>query len=223
MEIPLTDGLVLRGRVVDESGNGIRGAKVRSAWGGVSYGYTKSAGDGQFAMSGVDPGVFEVEASCNGYLPSSIDRGSIDLGLSSGSIDIVLPRGLTIEGAVTMPDGRPVMGAKVTALGRTAYAIQNERGPHATTDAKGRFAIGGLAPGPRRLIATAAFDVAPGSQTTPAVHATEQPIGKLPWRAEHERAEAGEDGIELVLGLERASRESALDRLPLPVRVDKRR
>lgn len=119
--------------------------------------------DGSFSIKGVIAGSYAVVTEKAGYSsPTGPDEGEA-LGIFPEKNDLRLemaPDGW-ITGRVTNADGEPVEGVDLTA----ESASVDSRGL-ATTDAGGRFRIGGLAPGRYRIFATPDIPNTPPEQHT---------------------------------------------------------
>ena len=99
--------------------------------------------DGTFSLTGLSAGAFALTVNPPGSTdgPYAGGRGFAPAtreGIAAGTTDleVVLEKGLTLEGTLLDADGRPLASVVLVAGWQTA-----------TTDAEGRFAIGGLAPG----------------------------------------------------------------------------
>jgi hypothetical protein len=114
---------------------------------------TTSAADGRFSIKGVGPGSYVPTAERIGFVPLQLDarRRKEQIVLKADDaktgIEIKLTPTGTITGRVTDSDGEPVEGAFVIAEGNRDEA-------NATTDEKGQFRLGGLAPGKYRVKAS---------------------------------------------------------------------
>ena len=169
VRIALARGAEVTGRVFDAHGTPAGGAEAnlyRLPEGGamrletvdgerVSDAEAVAGADGRFAVRHVPPGVYDLRVVAPGWAPHDLpslevaDGGVVDVGR------IDLAPAARIAGRVVDPEGEPVAGATV-AVDRFAYLTSrvsrvsrvssgNPRG--VTTDAEGRFSVGGLAPG----------------------------------------------------------------------------
>lgn len=158
------DGLVwtvgpggrIRGTVRTAGGEPVADASVsaRVAGGAAraqrSWGHDTSRADGTFRMKGLAAGDYAVEVHASGQRgPDEAPRVTVPPG-GEGSIDVVLPAGGTIAGAVVDTDGKPVSGARV----RVANDGWSWGAGEGRTDDDGRFAIEGVRPGERRVVAS---------------------------------------------------------------------
>lgn len=147
----------LSGRVLDESGRPVPGARVRQgapvAGGGCITQQRWPAcperrNDAEVTDAG---GRFSLELPASyasfslwAVAPGYLRKVREDIPTSARTLDLVLSRGATIAGQVTGPDGSPAAGARV-------YAGQDGRAPETRTDAAGRYRLPGVQPGTREL------------------------------------------------------------------------
>jgi hypothetical protein len=112
---------------------------------------TTSATDGRFSITGITPGSFMPTAERVGFVPylsvRAIEWVTLKANDSKTDIEIGLTPTGTITGRVTSCDGEPLEGAFV-------IAENGHNGVNATTDERGQYRIGGLAPGKYRLKAS---------------------------------------------------------------------
>ena len=146
VELRLGRGVTIAGRVTDEAGTPVAGADVmvigretdrlrgRSSM-RVAPGHAKSAEDGSFTITGVDPGEAAVTVRKDGYVPF---RKALEAE-GAMSVDVRLTRGLSLSGIV-MRGGKGVAGAQVSA---TTSALGGEHQPAVSGD-DGRFVLTGL-------------------------------------------------------------------------------
>ncbi len=157
LDIVLNRGHRTWGKVVDTDGRPVQAAAVallpasRNPRGGAVLSY-----DSDLTATTDAGGVFEFPAVAAGSYQLTVDHGefasrrptSIEIPEGEGETDIgstALTPGLQIEGLVVGPDQRPVAGALVSALHPyTAPSRAGEGSRTATTNAGGRFRIGGL-------------------------------------------------------------------------------
>ena len=144
IDLPLGRGGTIAGRVVDETGLAVAGADVlilavdpdrmrRSARVGPPA--TKTADDGTFTLTGIEPGPMALSVRMKGFVPY---RKAIEAEGAS-SVDVILTRGLSIRGIVVR-DRKPVAGVQVSA---SSPAIGGEH-QAAVSDDDGRFTLSGL-------------------------------------------------------------------------------
>jgi hypothetical protein len=146
----------LTGRVVDDRGSPVPAAHVVAA-GGPAVPGARSAittEEGRYAIRDLDPGLYTISMSGNGY--PSVSYGQTRIGGPGKVIDIkprqdlvlplVLPRGGVIAGTVLDELGNPVKGG-VQVRRESAPGTRQPFAPHMTVDSRGRFRAFGLAAG----------------------------------------------------------------------------
>lgn len=104
----------------------------------------RTDGSGRFRLQGLAGGRVEVSASGRGR--GTVSRTVVRAG---GRVDLVVFAAGSISGTVLAADGRPVQGATVEAVGPW------HGGGHEAVDARGAYAIHGLAPGDFVVVARA--------------------------------------------------------------------
>ncbi len=135
----LAQGVEIRGQVVDEGNNPVRGASVRARWAlkqnleewkqleRPSYGQllqgtlgslppdTVSAENGAFFFSAVTPGRYKFIALMRGYANSQVCYGTIS---ESGRqhLRLVLQEGMAVKGVVKDASGEALAGCEITAV-----------------------------------------------------------------------------------------------------------
>jgi RNA polymerase sigma-70 factor (ECF subfamily) len=168
----LRRGAAITGRVVDGEGRPIAGAVLsmtplplaevhrlfdwaKSEWEPIDRDRKEgtTGEDGRFLLQGIQPASHELTIKAEGRAPllREVEAAAdeIDLG------DLALPDPRSIEGRVVGPGARPVPGARVWAgLARRTVEPGNQIVPErpaalveTSTDAEGRFRLGGLPPG----------------------------------------------------------------------------
>ncbi|RMF74465.1 MAG: hypothetical protein D6738_06355 [Acidobacteria bacterium] len=170
VDFVLEGGQRVTGRVVDTTGAPVPGVHVRLSPAGRGWGGPSATSDaaGRFAIDDVPPGSWEARAGGDG-LPSS-EPVPLEVGEEAppAGIELVIPQGGTIAGAIT--------GLDETALGRVELFAAPEdggdwRSPLVARD--GSFRIENATPGPWTLRATepesgrvarARVEVAPGAE-----------------------------------------------------------
>jgi hypothetical protein len=159
----------LAGRVVDEAGRPVEGARVVPQDYEERSGQIRSLQDRVFATTGAD-GRFLIRSIARrrataggaahwiGLTVTKPGRAGVDVpgfefkpgddGSPHVVPDIVMSAGATISGTVVGPDDRPVAGVRVySPSGRAALAES------VLTDDQGRFAVRGLPAGKARIVA----------------------------------------------------------------------
>ncbi len=170
----------LRGRVIDaESGRPLPDFELRyepDQQGGTRFFFSSGPGggrgpyqrqsfhaeDGSFVLDEVPAGKWVVEAFARGYQPGSASGLTVAEGDAVEGVDVRLSKGAVLSGRVLeAQSGRPIIDAsvradpsggerRVTAVAFTGEKADNE----ASTDAEGRYEIGGLSPGAWRVSAS---------------------------------------------------------------------
>ena len=180
VDLPLTAGATLSGRVVDEDGRPIANARGRLApagEGGIrafmrqqrggERGAFRTGKDGAFKASRLPPGDGQsLTVSHPDYESRTLGGLSLPAGGARTGVSVVLARGLSLAGVVKDGEGNPVAGADVFMNqartfrgGRGGMAVQMnlvggpESRERATTGADGRFEFKGLAKGDYMLAA----------------------------------------------------------------------
>lgn len=160
--ITLDRGKKISGRILDDAGKPVPGAKVSaSSWspGGVSEGEAKSDGSGSFTLAGLEDGSFTVQASAKGFGGAS----KSDVTPDKESIELTLQRAGTLKGRVVFGDpARPVSNFTVEANpkesseGNAAFRMLRMGGTsRKQSDPRGEFSIEGLTPGSYTIVAKA--------------------------------------------------------------------
>ncbi|MEM9383098.1 MAG: carboxypeptidase-like regulatory domain-containing protein, partial [Planctomycetota bacterium] len=172
LEVTARSGASIRGRVVDDEGLPIGGAKVTGARAGRMFGFddakvteTTSAEDGTFALERLPDGLAIVRADSDTALQSGRVRVSIEGGRDAEGVELVLEKGKTIAGVVRFADGDVATGVEVRARFDVSHiagpsGMAATRGVEAkdTTDAEGRYRLTGLGSGPFSVRASGAPD-----------------------------------------------------------------
>jgi protocatechuate 3,4-dioxygenase beta subunit len=158
--LALKKGLTARGKVVDAQNQAIAGAQIYAqgrdaATGGRRGGNVVmragnlaqgdrpdgvSGQDGAFVVGGLDEGEYAVSVSRDGYARKIVASLEVKGPDETKWPPIVLSAGMAVAGAVRNPQGQPVIGAQIFAIGENAG-----RPLDASSDGDGRFRIGGLA------------------------------------------------------------------------------
>jgi Carboxypeptidase regulatory-like domain len=168
----------IRGRVVDaDSGRPVPDFEVRyqpDAQGGMRFvmraggrgrgafeGRSFHTDDGAFVLENVPAGRWTVEASASGYQSGSASGVTVDEDESADGVEVRLSKGGVISGHVLESrTGRPILDATVEATlssgePRMRFGFGGgQQDNSASTDADGRYEIGGLAPGTWALTAS---------------------------------------------------------------------
>jgi RNA polymerase sigma factor (sigma-70 family) len=145
----------LAGRVVDEDGSPVPGARItvqdveeaRVGPGGVGAGHTDA--EGRFRIPGLTAPRYRVRAQAPGR-PDAVGEGTP----GGGEVVLRLRRGLAIGGVVVDAEtGKPLAGIPVGAQFLKARSINDREGGNATTGPDGTFRLEGLGAGPYRVVA----------------------------------------------------------------------
>ncbi|MCI0586738.1 MAG: carboxypeptidase-like regulatory domain-containing protein [Planctomycetes bacterium] len=164
-ELRLAGPSSVSGRVLDQTGKGVGGARVqafpsiefrrRSGFGSAPYGQAVAGADGSFRIGSLGAGEHQVSAEAPGFGPAGNRKVQVPAGGAIEGVELVLDAGKVLAGKVLDRDGAPVEDASVRAdldtsgLGRKS----GERKTLATrvtarTSADGSFRLGGLGDGP---------------------------------------------------------------------------
>jgi len=140
VDIALQAGLTIAGRVVDETGAPVPGAKIRYA---IPDGDAVSWADdnGEFKLTGLGDGVHELAAFHGDRASEVVD---VDAGEPSKEVELVVVDS-TIRGVVVDENGDPVPEADIWARRDDMGGMAGE--DRAVTDSEGRFVLGPLAVG----------------------------------------------------------------------------
>ncbi|MEO8430066.1 MAG: carboxypeptidase regulatory-like domain-containing protein [Acidobacteriota bacterium] len=172
--VALAKAASVAGRVVDESGTAVPGARVRiSREGGLRAmmrrGPGAFLGRGPGGLSGPD-GAFRIrnlaagrslslEAEKTGYAPAMRPGVTLRTGEAAAGMTLILKKGIEARGRVVDAEGKPVRGAEVRVAGKGAGFLNNARAqirmavlgqtdrPDATSAADGTFVVRGLSDG----------------------------------------------------------------------------
>lgn len=187
-DIRLEQGLVVQGNVFEEdTKRGIEGATVWLSSDSQAHVMIATPGRergisvvtdarGFFRFSAAPTqGLISLAAEAQGYASSPLTHLQLKAqGLNEFQIQMV--RGEPIAGVIVDPDGKPIVGATITASGLSQKTPQVST---ATSDADGAFAFPALRGGPYSLVASMA----------PFIDARESPVM------------TGDTSVKLVLGV----------------------
>jgi carboxypeptidase family protein len=157
----------ISGTVKDDSGEPVAGAnvllsEVSSAAGDGAppqdrtrpVGAAVSDAEGRFAAADLPPGRFSLLAAAPGFLSATLKGLDLPDGGEIAGVEVVLPRGATVQGTVSTPDGTPAAGAKVIAIDGGGAAAQTLVGrPETIADGDGHYQLGGVSEGPHTILA----------------------------------------------------------------------
>ena len=179
--IQLEKGATVRGKVTDEFGVPLAGAKVivekppyMHSWfaPGLGIGQKETLDlvadeDGVFQASSLYTGVYNVTAEHDDYVPDRARRFQITTGNEQVNENFKLKLGRSIEGRVTDSFGNIVRGAKIAAsigfVGQNSQPVRS-----ATTDEEGRYKITRLEDRAYRVRAESEVGVSPALSDVPS-------------------------------------------------------
>ncbi|MDJ0522845.1 MAG: carboxypeptidase regulatory-like domain-containing protein [Planctomycetota bacterium] len=162
IEIRLTRGMELKGRITDPTGKGIAGIQVQASpkgrrdygwnpWGGARNA-ARSDDEGAWTIRGLKDGDYTLSVTPGG---SWITPEKQDVSAGEEGIVFKLVKGFTISGKVLDPDGEPLPGANVWAqetsaskasrgAGKGGYDWMAQMRLRAQTGADGSYELKGL-------------------------------------------------------------------------------
>lgn len=152
IEIALSRGTTVTGRVTDEAGRGLAGVTVgrdenARFIGGPLLGGTATDAEGRFEVGPFEGDSVAIRFDKEGYRQ---ERREVKLNGKTATVDVRLGRGATLTGQVVTDSGAPVAGARVAVRGGGSFGPQAS----ATSDAAGNFRIEGLGDGTVTVSAT---------------------------------------------------------------------
>lgn len=176
-DIVLTPAMGLRGRVLDEEGSAVAGARIIATLNGERPGAggftTSDLGDeeGRFELHGVGPGEWQLRVLAEGFAVNDRVHVAIEEGVEPAESDVVLERGIDVVAVVVDGQGQPRAGV---ACALAEVGGRQERSGLAgfpggtsmlagfftgssTTDERGERALGVYVPGDYVLRASQGF------------------------------------------------------------------
>jgi len=148
----LLAGAVAWGQVRSLEKGGLQGIPVKvvdaalpEAFGGREAVVVRSGPAGRFRFSNLTPGKVRIEAVAEGHAPGGVDV-TLKAGEEVGNIDLVLKRGLTLEGEVMDDRGILLENARI-------LAASDRHTAETVTDSRGCFTVSALGEGIYRLFA----------------------------------------------------------------------
>jgi hypothetical protein len=141
VEVVLRRGVAVSGKVRDEAGRPIAGAKINCA-SMRDADNTTSDDDGNFRFAAISPGSYHVAAEEPlhvGGPPKMIEVAALDVT----GVELTLATGGVLVGVVVQRDGKPAPYAVVKAAAAGLSGVTSPR-RWAAADAEGHFALGGL-------------------------------------------------------------------------------
>ncbi|HEY7698148.1 MAG TPA: carboxypeptidase-like regulatory domain-containing protein, partial [Vicinamibacteria bacterium] len=179
VELVLTVGVTLRGRLVDVDDEPVEGRVFLSALDGGEVGVflrssftAETDAEGVFSLVSVPAGDHTLVAEARGYGATNVDASVSGRNKQEDLGDVVLETGLAISGRVVSASGSPIAGANLYAFPsfRPGMAAVRDRTFEADTDEEGRFILAGLSEGSYNVhVEAAGF-----AHSNPAVAATGQ-------------------------------------------------
>lgn len=152
LELVLRRGVRLRGTVVDEVGRPVA-AEVSVRADGRELRAVRAGPDGSFDAGRVPAGTYELRGRAEGFADATVwtgvDEPERDSAAAERSVELVLRRGVTLEGRAVDRFDEPVAGARIEARLRGSRLAARE----ARTGDDGRFVLAGLPPGTWDVIA----------------------------------------------------------------------
>ena len=153
----LDRGATVAGRVVDEGGRPVTGARLHFECRSepfaplpaeIADGCTTRA-DGAFRATGLYAGDVLLRVECEGFVPRTLVLSGLGEGEAREALDVALSAGVSVRGRVVGPDGAPAAGASV----RVTQALPGFKDIVRETAAAGdgSFACAGFAPSPVRI------------------------------------------------------------------------
>ena len=158
LQLQLPPAAILAGSIESEGGDPVAHATIM-AYGQRQTRAATSALDGSFVVPGLSPGDYDLAVSAPNHLDAHATLTLPIEGLAD--VEVVLPEGARVLGRVTDEGNRPVPGAEVV-VGTTAPSVGQDPAEEESTftvnrwgasrstssDADGRFEVGGLTDGP---------------------------------------------------------------------------
>ena len=151
--IPLETEAVLRGRVVDQSGEAVAGARIELRWqaslpenpeirlGEPILREARAGADGRFELRGSPRGTVSLGVNAPGFVPIEGFEILLPRPAEAGELRLTLERGATLQGWVSTASGEPVPAVRVAAGGSTT-----------NTDDDGTYTLEGVAAGKRDVL-----------------------------------------------------------------------
>ena len=231
LDITLLLGATVSGRVLDEQGAPVRGARVEfrslqldeTSW---FHGRNDTTdAQGAYRVTGILPGEWQVAIECAGYRSLEREFGALKDAERREAVEFTLSSGNFVSGVVRWDSGEPADRATVALVLAAGAPTSDESldDKPRRVEADGRFRISGLPAGPYDVTASAPE----GSRPQPAGAEKRSKLGGPKWIAEAKSVNAGSE-LELVLRPGLALRGRVVDERDQPVtrfmvRADSRR
>ena len=137
--VRLEPATLLRGQVIDEARQPVASARLQLVL-GAERPVTRLAvsdRDGHFEILDVPRGTGALSVQAHGFVPIEDLQVTLPRPEPGGALTLTLEKGALLTGRISLTDGTPVSGARVSAAGSTALS-----------DDDGAYAVEGVAPGP---------------------------------------------------------------------------
>jgi len=151
VKLILMPGAAVAGRVVDEKGSGVPGARVTfhgaSDWSqqaDARYDAALTGADGSFKFAALPSGSFRFAASHPEYAPGQTAMVTLDGKHDQSGVTITLGAGATVRGTVVDTAGKPVASARVRIGRASRRGMIFEPPRQAYSDGDGAFELRGL-------------------------------------------------------------------------------
>ena len=151
VDMSLLLGASVRGRVVDERGVPMAGARVDAFSTGLRDlildlpGADRPSGkDGTYEISGVPEGMLRLAPALDGYLGVARDVTAVEPGRVYEGVDLLVRDGKVLLARVSLPDGTPAPQAVVRWRQAGAWGVELESERALASDAQGLVRITGL-------------------------------------------------------------------------------
>ena len=181
LTLALVAGAAVSGRVVDDKGQPVAGARViysgASDWSVQAderLDGTVTAADGRFAFAALPAGSFRFVARHEAFSPGSSAIVTLDGSHPTEAIEIKLTAGATVAGVVVDGAKQPIASARVR-IGVASRGMIGSEPRQVFTDSDGGFVVRGLPRKPLEAVALAES----GSSANVAVDTTAGDVGKL--------------------------------------------
>jgi uncharacterized GH25 family protein len=168
-KLVLVAGAKVSGRVVDDKGSGVAGARVTyhgaSDWSQQAderLDGVLSGPDGRFEFAALPSGSYRFAAAHSDFARGSTQIVTLDGAHARDGVEITLAQGAIVRGRVVDTNKQPVPAARVRVGVASRRGVIFEPPRQAYTDAKGTFEIKGLA---RRELAAVAMHETGASNT----------------------------------------------------------
>ncbi len=204
LEIEVRRGVVIEGRVVDESGAPLSKVNVNAnsqsqALDLTDWSLFTTAEDGTFRLQGLGPGEVTLHAMAQGFENFERELGALEEGEHLQGLELVLKRGFKIAGRVLWPDGTPAdasVGVQIENPGRVGmHFFWNS---NFQTEEDGTFEASGLVEGKYRVEARGVH-TAEVKEPSPLTGKERTKKKRTTWRASAEHVEPGTSGLVLTL------------------------